>query len=107
MKHFVAPVISVVLVIVMAYITYRNQGDNNALKLENTLRASENRLLKDQVAEYEFKIQSARTYEEGLTEGLIRSNNRGYTDGYHAAITQAAEEKTMKENKTVTNANTP
>jgi flagellar biosynthesis/type III secretory pathway protein FliH len=102
-KQFIALVTSVVLVMVMAYITYRNQGENNALKLENTLRASENRLLKDQVAEYEFKIQSARTYEEGLTEGLVRSNNRGYTDGYHAATVQAAEEKMMKENKTVTN----
>ena len=76
------------------------QGENNSLKMSKILYESENRLLKDQIHEMESKSVSARTYEEGLTEGLIRSNNRGYTDGYHAAMSQVAEQQAEKEKKT-------
>lgn len=99
MNRFVLPVIGLVLCGVAGTVYFRVQGENNALKLSNTLYQSENRLLKDQLSETEFKIQSARTYEEGLTDGLTRAKNIGYTDGYHAAMNQVSEEKIAAEDR--------
>lgn len=99
MNRFVLPVFGLALCGIAGAVYFRVQGENNALKMSNMLYQSENRLLKDQLSETEFKMQSARTYEEGLTDGLMRSNNRGYTDGYHAAMNQVAEEKIATEDK--------
>jgi flagellar biosynthesis/type III secretory pathway protein FliH len=95
MKRFALPVIGLALCVFAGAVYHRVQGENNALKLENVLYQSENRLLKDELSEK----KSARTYEEGLTDGLMRANNRGYTDGYHAAMSQVSEEKQAAEDK--------
>lgn len=99
MKRFAIPVMSVIVVAVSGFLVYRVQGENNAMKINVVLHESENRLLKDQIHDLEHKMQSARTYEEGLTDGLMRSNNRGYTDGYHAAMNQVAEQQQQNEKK--------
>lgn len=104
MKRFALPIIGLALCVLSGAVYFRVQGDNNALKLENVIYQSENRLLKEQLSETEFKARSARTYDEGLTDGLVRSNNRGYTDGYHAAMSQVSEEKQTAEDKKTTQA---
>jgi hypothetical protein len=71
------------------------QGKLNASVLDCRLLEAQNRLLKDQV----FELEAKRTYEEGLSDGLVRSGQVGYQDGYHAAITQMAEQKQLEEQR--------
>ena len=79
--------------IVSVGLNFSQRGEINAQKLEEKLFRCENRLLLDQLREYEYKASSTRTYEEGLTEGLVRSSSVGYTDGYHAAMAQIEQSK--------------
>lgn len=72
-------------------------GITNALRIEEKHLNSENRLLKDQVNDLSTQILTGRTYEEGLTDGLMRSKNIGYVDGYHSAMAQVTEERYMLE----------
>lgn len=74
-------------------LNYYQRGEINALKLQEKLYQCENRLLEDQLREYEYKASSTRTYEEGLTQGLVRSASTGYVDGYHAAMSQVEESR--------------
>lgn len=74
-------------------LNYYQRGEINAMKLQEKLYQCENRLLEDQLREYEYKATTSRTYEEGLTEGLVRSSSVGYTDGYHAAMAQIEQSK--------------
>ena len=84
-------------------VNYWQIGQINSFRLQEKISQAENRLLKDQINELEFKITTTRTYDEGLMDGLYRKNNQGYVDGYHAAISQAEDEKyyqqLQKENK--------
>ena len=84
-----------ICLMVSMFSNYQQAGDKNASKLEVKLYESENRLLKDQLRETEHRLVTNRTYEEGLTDGLMRSNNIGYKDGYHSAMHQISEEKAM------------
>jgi hypothetical protein len=74
-------------------LNYYQRGEINALKLQEKLIQCENRLLEDQLREYEYKASTTRTYEEGLTQGLVRSASTGYVDGYHAAMAQVEESR--------------
>jgi hypothetical protein len=77
----------------VAVLSFKQQGEINALTLRSEFLNSENRLLKDQVNELENLLPRKATYEQGLTDGLIRSATAGYTDGYHAAIQQISQQK--------------
>jgi hypothetical protein len=103
MQRFIVSVVCGSAALFSTYTCYRLQGENNTLKMSQALYESENRLLKDQLRENEHKATSSRTYEEGLTDGLVRSNNIGYTDGYHAAMNQVSEQKAIDEAKKKTN----
>ncbi len=59
---------------------------------QQKLSQIQNGLLKDQINDLQFSLSSKRTYEEGLTDGLVRAKNIGYTDGYHSAIQQIEEQ---------------
>ena len=59
------------------------------LELENSIIDKSYELAKDEIREWSNK----RTYEEGLTDGLVRSGTTGYRDGYHAAMAQVEETK--------------
>lgn len=85
------------LVVGLGLYVHRLQGENYKLSVSNTLFESENRLLKDQLREFEHRP----TYDEGLNHGLVRSSGAGYVDGYHAAIAQ------MNETKAITQAEKP
>ncbi len=65
------------------------QGEVNRLKMENSILEKSYELAKDEIREWSNK----RTYEEGLTDGLVRSGTTGYRDGYHAAMAQVEETK--------------
>jgi CDGSH-type Zn-finger protein len=92
-RLFIQVVLGGLILALIGFSFWQGENEKQVLKLSNTLYQSENRLLKDQLTEVENKSRRERTYEEGLTEGLVRSNNRGYTDGYHAAMNQVSEEK--------------
>ena len=45
-------------------------------------------ILRDQLADYSnqlMELRAARTYEEGLHDGIVNANNSVYMQGYHAA----------------------
>lgn len=69
------------------------QGEINRLKMENSILNRSYDLAKDEIREWSNK----RTYEEGLTDGLVRSGTTGYRDGYHAAMAQVEETKARLE----------
>lgn len=76
-------------------LNYAQRGEINALKIQEKFYQYQNRLLVDQIREYEYKAITNRTYEDGLTQGLVRSANVGYVDGYHAAMNQAEESRAL------------
>lgn len=92
-KFYSISAIGVLALLFSFGLNYSQRGEINAMRLEQKLYQSENRLLKDQIQEYAYKATTTRTYEEGLTDGLMRARNIGYTDGYHAAIAQNEETK--------------
>ena len=71
------------------------QGEVNRLKMENSILEQSYELAKDEIREWSNK----RTYEEGLTDGLVRSGTTGYRDGYHAALAQVEETKQYESKK--------
>lgn len=73
-----------VAAVVLWTIIFHQQNQISKLQLENILYQHQTSLLKDQVLD----MDSQGTYDEGLADGLVRSSSKGYTDGYHAAITQ-------------------
>lgn len=75
---------------------YVQIGRANTSEVVKACLEGENRLLKDQLNDITFKITSERSYEEGLTDGLVRSKNVGWVDGYHAAMAQVAEQNVME-----------
>ena len=45
-------------------------------------------------------MESQGTYDQGLADGLTRSETMGYRDGYHAAIAQIGQNQLItKEEK--------
>lgn len=92
-KFYSASLIVIFTLLLSIGFNYYQSGEINAMKLQEKLYQCENRLLLDQLREYEYKASSSRTYEEGLMEGLVRSANVGYKDGYHAAMSQAEESR--------------
>lgn len=69
------------------------QEEINSGRFQEKILHAENRILKDQLSEYQYNASTTRTYEEGLAHGLIRSSVSGYTDGYHAAMSQLEDTK--------------
>lgn len=75
-----------------------NQRFNaRAVRYQSELILRQIAILQDENADLKFQLSIHRTYEEGLTDGLVRAKNIGYTDGYHAAITQMEETKAESE----------
>lgn len=79
-----------------AGLNYLQIGKINGFVLQEKLIQAENRLLKDQIRDLDGKIARDRTYEQGLTDGLVRSKSVGYVDGYHSAMAQVSEVEAMK-----------
>ena len=89
--------------IVLFGLLFKEQLEVQHLSQVNVLSEKQISLLKDQVQDYVFKIETSRTYEEGVKDTLLRAGgsyndgfqaarsmyeNSSYTEGYHNAIAQ-------------------
>lgn len=84
---------------------YVQQGQVNALTFQEKINLAENRLLKDELSDYERQWSLKGSYDQGLADGLIRSNSIGYRDGYHSAVSQMAEQEVYKKEREVSKTN--
>ena len=106
-------VASLVLGVLYSLMAYENQR----LKTSETLYAHQVQLLRDQVndqeitlRDYQERMRSAPTYEEGYKAGTVRSDGfqaaikiikeGSYVDGYHAAIQQSRDDAAFLINQT-------
>ena len=58
------------------------------LRAQLELSRQSEQILRDQLADYSNQLaefRAARTYEEGLRDGIVNANNSVYMQGYHAA----------------------
>lgn len=76
-----------------SYSLYKQTVETNRIAFSNTLYESENRLLKDQLKELEYRLSeniSRPSYEEGYRDAILRMGSPqqpgAYRDGYEAAI---------------------
>ena len=62
------------------------------LRVQLQLSRQSEQILRDELADYNNQLaalRAARTYEEGLQDGITNSNNTLYMQGYHAATHDA------------------
>jgi hypothetical protein len=71
--------------VVLGFLFAKSSWDNSSLKLLNMLQYQEIELMRDECREYQFKLTSNPTYEEGYKAALLRRNNGSYSDGYEDA----------------------
>lgn len=74
-------------ILILGFKFFNQLYDLNNEKLNTTLLMSENRMLKDEVAELTIKIPR-HSYEDGVRDAQIKSLQSGYADGYAAAMKQ-------------------
>lgn len=67
----------------VGYVSLLNE--NSRLKMNDVVRQHQVNLLQDQLREYEFKLSSAPTYNDGYRDALVRTQAGSYKDGYEAA----------------------
>lgn len=60
-------------------------------RLDATLSNHANQLLKDEIRELTFKVQTTRTYDDGYRDATLASVRGTYTDGFTAAIKTAGD----------------
>jgi hypothetical protein len=90
------------------------QKENQKLSLQNVIYHAEHRILKDELYQKERALADRPTYEQGYKDALVRVGgpqtpgayqdgwddamkvyaDKGYADGYHAAIQQFGYTKT-------------
>lgn len=74
--------------LVFSTVGYINLLNENArLTMDDSIRQHQLNLLQDQLREYEFKISSAPTYNQGYKDALVKIQFGTYKDGYEAAQT--------------------
>lgn len=73
------------------------------LRTLNTAYDYQQALLMDQINELEFKMANTRTYEEGVMDGMVKSDDIRWTDGYHAGIAQMGGQMKPSPPSVVTN----
>jgi len=76
---------SVILSVACAGLLFLRGIESTQTKTMEKLSAKQIDLLKDQLREYEFKLTTARTYEDGYRDAVIRAGGGSYGDGFNAA----------------------
>lgn len=78
-------VLIAVIAITVAIVTFRYESENNRLQSESMIHTERIRLLQDQLREYEFRLTTAPTYDQGYKDALVKSQVGTFEDGYVAA----------------------
>ena len=80
---------SVMMAICIAIIAYHRQMNQlSRSETENMLLRNQLEIMRDENTDLFRTISSARTYEDGVRDGIENAENISYVSGYHAAIAQ-------------------
>jgi hypothetical protein len=76
------------LYLAAAFTIFNQNSELSRLKTENILIKSQLEIMRDENTDLFRTISSARTYEDGVRDGIENAENISYVSGYHAAIAQ-------------------
>jgi hypothetical protein len=86
------------LYLVAEFIIFSQNSELSRLKTENMLVKSQIEIMRDENNDIYRTMSSARTYEDGVRDGVENSKSIEWTNGYHAAISQNSCDNTQYTN---------
>lgn len=82
----------VILSITLGAMLFFSNLENERLKTKLNISDQRQVLNDDMIKEMEWRLSSARTYDEGFHDAIMYGQSKSYVDGYHRAIGQNQEQ---------------
>ena len=76
------------LYLAAAFIIFDQKSELSRLKTENMLVKNQIEIMRDENTDLFRTLSSARTYEDGVRDGIENAESISYVRGYHMAIGQ-------------------
>jgi len=71
--------------IILGFLFAKSDWENARLTMLNSLQNRQIELMRDECREYEFKLATNPSYEDGYKFALLKRNNGSYSDGFEDA----------------------
>lgn len=78
--------ISVVMALVMSFFAFYCYNESNIARVLEKTGEYRINLLQDQLRDYEIKISTTKTYEDGYRDALLKRLAGNYEDGFRDAV---------------------
>jgi hypothetical protein len=76
------------LYLAAAFVIFNQNSELSRLKTENMLVKNQIEIMRDENNDIYRTMSSARTYEDGVRDGIENAESISYVRGYHMAISQ-------------------